>query len=115
MSASLSRVTSSLAAMLSGTVRRADDGAHMETIRGAMLMALTPTSIKEQEATRRVRAHVQRASEVMTLWYLRADLLGAIAQADCENAARKTLDGITPLFHGHVPRPLLRRPSTLGR
>lgn len=50
---------------------------------------------------------ITRASDVQSLWEARSELLRLVADRDGELAARKTLDAITEMFRGMVPRNLL--------
>jgi hypothetical protein len=48
------------------------------------------------------------------LWYLRGDLMEALAAIQGEAAARKEIDELTALFQGLLPRGLSSRPSPLS-
>lgn len=107
------QVTSSLAALLSGASRPVDDGQQVEVIRRAILDALNPLQERSPYAVLRVRNQVDRADEVLTLWYLRTELADVIAIADGETTARRTVEGLTPLFSGHIPPQLMPRRTSL--
>jgi hypothetical protein len=47
------------------------------------------------------------------LWYLRGDLMAALAAMHGEVAARQRIAAITAMFHGLVPESLNSRPSPL--
>ena len=81
-----------------------------EDIREAMLALLGEAGGKQfATATRRVRY----ASDLQALWYLRGDLLAALAAVHGEAAARKKVQQITRMFDGLLPGSLNSRPSPL--
>jgi hypothetical protein len=61
--------------------------------------------------------HVQvtYANNVEDLWYLRGDVMVAIASFDGEVIARDKLTKVTSKFKGLLPDGLNRRPSTLSQ
>ena len=61
-----------------------------------------------------VRSRVTYAHDLQDLWYLRGDVMAAIATNDGELIARRKLVQISELFKGHLPRGLSSRPSPLG-
>jgi hypothetical protein len=81
-----------------------------EDIREAMLVVLGESGPKQfPQITRRIRY----ASDVQALWYLRGDLMGALAAMHGELAAREKIVPITRQFHGLLPNGLNSRPSSL--
>ena len=62
-----------------------------------------------------VHLRVMYASNVEDLWYLRGDVMSAIAALDGEAAARAKIAKVTSKFKGMLPCGLSSRPSTLGQ
>lgn len=81
-----------------------------EDIREAMLALLDQSGSRQfANVTRRVRY----ANDVQALWYLRGDLLAALASIHGEAAARAQVQEITEMFQGLLPGSLSSRPSPL--
>ncbi|HSH90823.1 MAG TPA: hypothetical protein VK996_12625 [Ramlibacter sp.] len=81
-----------------------------EDIRELMLQALGDTGPKQfPQITRRIRY----ANDIQALWYLRGDLMAALASMHGEMAAREMIAGITAQFQGLLPGGLHSRPSPL--
>ena len=81
-----------------------------EDIREAMLSLLAEAGGRQfANVTRRVRY----ANDIQGLWYLRGDLLAALASVHGEAAARAKLQRVTRLFQGLLPGGLNSRPSSL--
>ena len=81
-----------------------------EEIRDAMLASLGPTAARHfPHIVRRIRY----ADDIHALWYLRGDLMGALASMHGESAARQTIAKITAHFRGLLPGSLSSRPSPL--
>ena len=80
-----------------------------EDIREAMLGMLGEGGKQFANVTRRVRY----ANDIQALWYLRGDLLAALATVHGEVAARKKVQQITRMFDGLLPGSLNSRPSPL--
>jgi hypothetical protein len=81
-----------------------------EDIREAMLALLSEAGAKQfANVTRRVRY----ANDIQALWYLRGDLLAALAATQGEVAAREKVLRITEMFQGLLPASLTSRPSPL--
>lgn len=81
-----------------------------EDIREAMLSLLGEAGTKQfPNVTRRVRY----ANDVQALWYLRGDLMAALAATQGEAAARQQIQQITQMFQGLLPGSLTSRPSPL--
>ena len=85
-----------------------DDG--MEDIREAMLALLGEDGTRRfANVTRRVRY----ANDVQGLWYLRGDVMAALAATQGEASARQKVQQITGMFQGLLPGSLSSRPSPL--
>ena len=81
-----------------------------EDIREAMLALLGDEGVKRfPHVTRRIRY----ANDVQALWYLRGDLMAALAATQGEVAARERIREITEMFQGLLPGSLTSRPSPL--
>jgi hypothetical protein len=84
------------------------DGA--EDIREAMLAVLG-----EDGPTRfpQIIRRIRYADDIQALWYLRGDLMAALAALHGEAAARQRVASITDQFQGLLPRGQMSRPSPL--
>lgn len=81
-----------------------------EDIREAMLSLLGDAGSKQfSNVTRRIRY----ANDIQALWYLRGDLMAALATTMGEAAAREQVLRITRMFQGLLPGSLTSRPSPL--
>jgi hypothetical protein len=81
-----------------------------EDIRDAMLKVLGETGQKNfPHVTRRIRY----ANDLQALWYLRGDLMAALAALYSESVAREKVASISDQFHGLLPSGLSSRPSPL--
>ena len=81
-----------------------------EDIREAMLELLGDAGTKQfANVTRRIRY----ANDIQGLWYLRGDLMAALATTMGEAAARQQVQRITQMFQGMLPGSLNSRPSPL--
>lgn len=81
-----------------------------EEIRDAMLTALGQDGPRNfPQITRRIRY----ANDIQALWYLRGDLMGALATMHGEAAAREKIQSLTHMFQGLLPNGLSSRPSPL--
>ncbi|WP_332813638.1 hypothetical protein [Ramlibacter sp.] len=82
----------------------------LEDIREAMLELIGDSGSQEfPHLMRRIRY----AGEIQGLWYLRGDLMAALAARHGETAAREQVARITGLFKGLLPPGLATRPSPL--
>jgi hypothetical protein len=82
----------------------------LEDIREAMLELLGEDGFKQfPQVTRRIRY----AGDVQGLWYLRGDLMAALAAIQDETSARQSVQAITKMFNGLLPGSLTSRPSPL--
>lgn len=83
---------------------------NMEDIREAMLALLGDNGMRQfANVTRRIRY----ANDVQGLWYLRGDLMAALAGLHGESVARQKVQQITRMFDGLLPGSLHSRPSPL--
>jgi hypothetical protein len=81
-----------------------------EDIREAMLELLGDGATKQfANVTRRIRY----ANDIQALWYLRGDLMAALATTLGEAGAREQVQQITQMFQGMLPGSLNSRPSPL--
>ena len=81
-----------------------------EDIRESMLVALGDVGSRHfPQVTRRIRY----AGDVQALWYLRGDLMAALASMHGEVPARQKIASITGQFRGLLPGSLSSRPSPL--
>lgn len=83
----------------------------VEDIREAMLEALGVTG---PIPASKLELRAVNASDLQDLWYLRGDLMAAIAAVDGEVTARSRLHQISDLFKGLLPKSLTSRPNNLG-
>lgn len=82
----------------------------MEDVRETMLAALGDAgSTHFPHITRRIRY----AGDIQALWYLRGDLMAALASEHGEVLARQKVASITAQFGGLLPGGLASRPSPL--
>lgn len=81
-------------------------------IQESMLAALGQAGISRHVSiTRRIRY----ARDLQALWYLRGDLMAALASLHGEMHAREKIAAISNQFQGLLPRGLTTRSSPLGR
>jgi hypothetical protein len=111
----ISRFTSSFAALLKNENTIIDADGRLETIRCAMLDALMELDLDQSLNSESVWAAIVRASEVQTLWFLRSDLLRLLADAGGEAAALVKIEAITKLFRGVVPNNQMQGRKRIGR
>ena len=81
-----------------------------EEIREAMLGVLGPSG---QKSFPNVARRLRYANDIQALWYLRGDLMAALAALYSESVAREKIAGITDQFQGLLPGGLNSRPSPL--
>ncbi len=89
-----------------------EPGARLEQIRKAMLDLLEETPHGSGSAIER---RVLFAADLDALWYLRPDLLRAVAQTSGEAAAHNRLSDITRLFDAGATRSHTRPATPRGR
>ena len=101
----------SLFGLLGGAHRQSRDvDDALGLIQEAMLEALGDTGMKRFTSVSR---RIQYAPDLQALWYLRGDLMAALASTQGEAAAREKVSHITEMFHGLLPGSLNSRPSPL--
>lgn len=83
----------------------------LERVRLAMRCAVHEHLGREAEALQQRLAYAQ---DLESLWYLRPELMDAIAAACGEAQARNCLLGLTALFRGHHPGAAASRSGRLG-
>jgi hypothetical protein len=82
----------------------------VEDIRESMLSVLGDSGPQHfPHVTRRIRY----AADIQALWYLRGDLMAALAAMHGEVEARRKIGSITQMFTGLLPGSLASRPSPL--
>jgi hypothetical protein len=84
-----------------------------EDIRESMLRLLR-TSCDTEKSSPHVLRRIRYAEDLQTLWYLRGDLMAALAAASGESTAREQMASITTQFKGLLPGGLSSRPSPLS-
>ena len=84
----------------------------IDDIRQAMLRCLD-TEVCERYP--QVQRRILMAANVPTLWFLRPELLMALAARSGEQAAHEVIDEISAMFEGLLPQSLNARPSRLQR
>ena len=105
-------LTSGMQSLLSGR-RDTHSGANqggLEGIRSTMLDALEQHG---SDASTLVHLRVRYANDLEDLWYLRGDVMAAIASNQGESIARKKVEQISNMFKGLLPKGLVSRPSPL--
>lgn len=88
------------------------DASAVDDIRHAMLNVLGDRGAMAYPV---VQLRVTYANDVQDLWYLRGDVMAAIAAIDGEATARERLAIVSAMFKGLLPSGLSSRPSPLGQ
>jgi hypothetical protein len=88
-----------------------ESAAGVEDVRDAMLAMLA--EIGEDPAPQLTR-RMRYASDIQSLWYLRGDLMAALANVIGEVAAREKITSLTDMFREMLPEGLRSRPSPLS-
>jgi hypothetical protein len=83
----------------------------IEDIRSAMLELMTAI---EEARFPHVMRRVRYAGDVQGLWFLRGDLMAALASSHGEVAAREKLETLSEMFEDLLPGGLRSRPSPLS-
>ena len=73
----------------------------LEPIRDTMLAALGPTEARSPHAL--LAQRITYAADIERLWYLRSELMQAVAAARGELVARRELERISEMFRGVLP------------
>lgn len=83
----------------------------IEDIRHAMLALMTTA---QDERFPHVVRRIRYATDVQGLWFLRGDLMRALASSCGEAAAREQLAAVSGMFEDLLPDALRSRPSPLS-
>lgn len=83
----------------------------IEDIRSAMLGLMTAG---EDERFPHVVRRIRYAGDVQGLWYMRGDLMAALASSHGEAAAREKVETLRDMFEELLPSGLRSRPSPLS-
>ncbi|MET0311030.1 MAG: hypothetical protein ABW051_03205 [Burkholderiaceae bacterium] len=86
------------------------DDEQLEAIREAMLQQMGDTIHLYTATSRKVRY----ATDIMTLWYLRGEVMRVLAETRGESEARQRMARVTEMFSGHLPRGMDSRPGGLA-
>ena len=101
----------SLSGLLAQPDRPADPTSEERTedVRQTMLelMACAGLEVRSREVCNKIRF----ANSIQTLWYVRSDLMAALANAQGEELARQRLDDVSRLFKGLLPEAQSYRPQ----
>lgn len=81
-------------------------------IQQAMLVALSQAGANRFPAVAR---RIRYAEDLQALWYLRGDLMAALAALRGEAEASASIQHISQQFQGMLPKGLSTRPSPLGK
>jgi len=85
---------------------------HMDDIRQAMLKCLDEECAGHFP---QVERRILMATNVPALWFLRPELLMAVATRCGEQAAHQVIDEISAMFDGLLPKSLNAKPSRFQR
>ena len=77
-------------------------GARMETVRQAMLDAMASAGLGQRHL--HIVGRIQFAQGIQALWYVRSDMMTALAAELGEAAAREKIDALSALFEGLLPK-----------
>lgn len=102
MRKTISRFTTSLAALLTDQTTVIDADGRTENIRTEMLRALSAIDSNPPMDSSALWARIVRAVDIQTLWYLRSDLLRQLSDFHGEQLACSKLAAITEMFRGIV-------------
>ena len=83
----------------------------IDSIREAMLEALGVLGTSHYPV---IDLRVRYASDIQDLWYLRGDMMAALATQEGEVSARVKLEKISEMFRGLLPNGMNSRPSPLS-
>lgn len=82
----------------------------LQDIRSTMLLQLKTHCANAYQT---LHWRVTYADDLQSLWYLRGDVMAAIAAYAGEATARKVIDDISGMFHGLLPKALTVKTSAL--
>jgi hypothetical protein len=83
----------------------------LNTIRHAMLEALGAMGASTYPV---IQLRVSYANEIQDLWYLRGDVMSALAEIEGEANAKTKMTQISNMFRGLLPQGMISRPSPLS-
>jgi hypothetical protein len=103
---------SSIYGLLGNPAPASDSRLQMGTddVRETMLELLGDPGAKQFPAVVR---RIRYAADIQALWYLRGDLMAALAAMHGERTAREQIASVTEMFKGLLPGSLNSRPSPL--
>lgn len=93
-----------------GTSSPPKQATSLTDIREAMLHVLGERGAQAYPV---IQLRITYADDVQDLWYLRGDVMAAVAALDGEMEARRALASISTMFSGLLPRGLTSRLSPL--
>lgn len=105
------RAAQSISSLRSGSPSSAALEDSVEDIRELMLGTLGASAATSHAPVAR---RIRYAQDLQALWYLRGDLMAALASLHGESRAREIMLGISDEFDGLLPGGLASRPSPLG-
>jgi len=111
MRRTIAKLTTSLMGMLSEPVAEVSAKSRIAAIRQAMLDHLTDLAASSRLT--KMRARILYATDLQSLWYLRADIMTLLAEPLGESVATQRLEAITKLFDGLLPAAQKSRPNRL--
>ena len=105
------RAAQNISSLRSGSPSSAALEDSVEDIRELMLDTLGPSAATSHAPVAR---RIRYAQDLQALWYLRGDLMAALASLHGESRAREAMVDISDAFEGLLPGGLASRPSPLG-
>lgn len=101
-------IISSMQTLLGGPLAEpAHSGAQIEVIRQTMLDRLAGSG---DSAFPQIKRRILLVADLQGLWYLRSDLMGALSSLHGELIARQSIEEITGMFEGLLPKSMFSRP-----
>lgn len=102
-------IISSMQSLLGGQLAEQERSlAQIEVIRQTMLDRLGDGS---DSAFSQIERRILLAADLQSLWYLRSDLMVALSSLQGEFRARRSLEEITGMFEGLLPKNMFSRPT----
>lgn len=108
-----SNIVSGMQSLLSKSAGQENQNA-MEALADIRQAMLDELAVCAYRINPMVRMRVSGATDIQDLWYLRGDLMAAIAATEGEAVAKRKMAYISNMFTGLLPRGLSSRPSPLG-
>jgi hypothetical protein len=101
-------IISSMQTLLGGPLAEpAHSSAQIEVIRQTMLDRLASGG---DGAFPQIKRRILLVTDLQGLWYLRSDLMGALSSLHGEFLARQSIEEITGMFEGLLPKSMFSRP-----